>query len=809
MKKINERIRTERIIFDGGSGTLLQKMGLKGGELPERWNLIHPERVMELYSGYLNAGADVINANTFGANRLHYPNDLNEVITAGIQLAKEARDRCGRPDACIALDIGPTGKLLEPIGDLAFEEAVAIFSETVRCGRDAGADLVLIETMSDSYEAKAALLAAKETCDLPVFITCTFDREAKLLTGGTVRSLVPMLEGLGADALGINCSLGPREMIPLVRQLVDIASIPVIVNPNAGLPKTRHGMTVYEILPEEFAEVMKEIASLGVQGIGGCCGTTPAHIRAMIEAVKEVPFQPPVRKERLYVTSWSACCEIGAGTKIVGERINPTGKKRFQQALREHDIDYILNQAIEQEEAGADILDVNVGLPDINEEQLMTEVIQKLQGITALPLQIDTPDAKVLEHALRIYNGKPLINSVNGKQESMDTVLPLAKKYGAAVTALCLDEDGIPGTAEGRIAIAERILARAESYGISRSEILIDGLVMTVSANPDAAEVTLKTVKKATEDLHCRTILGVSNVSFGLPQRSLLNSAFLAMAMQSGLSCAIINPNNAAMLAALRAGNALLCQDENFADYIAEYAGTEEVKTAPGRSVKPDSASAVSEAEDLHFTVVRGLTSQSEALTSELLRHCENPLEEIVNAYLIPALDEVGKGFEEGRIYLPQLLMSADAAKASFAVIRDAMKEKPQERKGRVILATVKGDIHDIGKNIVKVMLENYGYEVIDLGKDVEPERIAETAAKEHIRLVGLSALMTTTVVSMEETIRLLRTASPETKVVVGGAVLNQEYADRIGADAYAKDAMATVRYADSVFAAESQNHSE
>ena len=800
MNGIKEKIRNEFVFFDGGSGTLLQKMGLRGGELPERWNLTHPDRIIELHSGYLNAGADVFNTNTFGANRLHYPDDLEDIITAAVNNAKQARTRTGRTDASIALDIGPTGKLLEPLGDLKFEDAVELFGEVVRIGAKAGVDLVLIETMSDSYEAKAAVLAAKENCSLPVFITCTFDEHYKLLTGGTVESLIPMLEGLGADAVGINCSLGPREMLPVVRQLVNTASVPVIVNPNAGLPRTVHGMTVYDVMPDEFASVMAEIAALGVQGLGGCCGTTPAHISALIDAVKDIPFQPPVPKERTCVTSYSQCVVIADKTRIIGERINPTGKKRFQQALRENDIDYILSQAIEQEDAGAEILDVNVGLPDINEGELMDTVIRRLQGITSLPLQIDTPDPAVLEHALRIYNGKPLINSVNGKQESMHSVLPLAKKYGAAVTALCLDENGIPETPDGRIAVAEKIISAAKQYGIPRHDILIDGLTMTVSANPDAARVTLETIRRANDELHCRTILGVSNVSFGLPQRPLVNAAFLAMAMQNGLSCAIINPNNAAMLSSLKAANAVLNHDEHFTDYIQTYADAPEIRTAPSASVKKSGSDSFAADDSLRSCVIRGMVSKSELLTKKLLETVSDPLTEIVNNELIPALDQVGQGFEKGTIFLPQLLMSADAAKASFAVIRSAMQDRPQEIKGRVILATVKGDIHDIGKNIVKVMLENYGYDVIDLGKDVPPETIVETAVQEDISLVGLSALMTTTVVSMEETIRLMREKKPDTKIVVGGAVMTQEYADKIGADAYAKDAMATVRYADSIF---------
>ncbi len=794
MKTIREILNHEWIFFDGGSGTLLQGMGLRGGEQSETWNLSHPDRIKELYKGYLNAGCTVFNTNTFGANRFHDPENLEETVRAGVRLAHEARTETGRQDnAYIALDIGPTGKLLEPMGDLSFDDAVDAFKEVIRYGLEEHPDLVLIETMSDSLEAKAALLAAKESCGLPVFITCTFDAKGKMLTGGTVQSLIPMLEGLGADAVGINCSLGPREMIPIIEDLVNIASVPVIVNPNAGLPETRHGRTVYKIGPEEFASCMKDIALLGVQGVGGCCGTTPEHIRRVIDEVSSLPFAPQTVKNHTYVTSYASAVEISQTPVIIGERINPTGKKKFQQALRDRNIEYVLSQGLEQEDAGADILDVNVGVPGIDEKAMMETVIGRLQAVTSLPLQIDSSDPAVLERAMRIYNGRPMINSVSGKQESMHAVFPIAKKYGALIVALCLDENGIPATADGRIAIAEKIIHTAEEYGIRRNSLIIDGLTMTISSDTSAAKTTLETIRRAKEELGCQTILGVSNVSFGLPQRSLVNANFLTMAMANGLSCAIMNPNNTEMMAAFITSKALLNHDPQCQTYIASFAGTE----TQTRTLQK--AEQTVTADSLRACVTGGLSEQAVLKTKQALQDGRDPMD-IINNDLIPALDEVGQGFEKGTLYLPQLLMSADAAKAAFAVVRESMHTENQTSAGRIIMATVKGDIHDIGKNIVKVLLENYGYDVIDLGKDVPPETIVDTAVKENIQLVGLSALMTTTVGAMEETIRLMRQKKPDTKIIVGGAVLTREYADQIGADAYGKDAMATVRYADSIF---------
>ena len=797
-KPFSEILNHEWIFFDGGSGTLLQGMGLRGGEQSETWNLTHPDRIKELYRGYLNTGCTVFNTNTFGANRCHDSEHLEEIVKAGVRLAKEARSECGRDDnAYVALDIGPTGKLLEPMGDLPFDEAVDIFKEVIAYGLTEQPDLILIETMNDSYEAKAALLAAKESSSLPVLVTCTFDANGKMLTGGTPASLVPMLEGLGADAVGLNCSLGPKEMMPIIRQFTEIASVPVIVNPNAGLPENRLGRTVYPVGPEDFAKAMVEIAAMGVQGAGGCCGTTPEHIRKVIAAISAVPFVPRTKQNHTCVTSYARCVSLDTKTMIVGERINPTGKKKFQQALRENNIEYVLSQGLEQEDAGADILDVNVGVPGINETEMMETVIRRLQAITVLPLQIDSNDPSVLERAMRIYNGKPMINSVNGKQESMHAIFPIAKKYGAAIVALCLDENGIPDTADGRIAIAEKIIETAAEYGIDRNDLIIDGLTMTVSSDASAAKTTLDTIHRASKELGCRTILGVSNVSFGLPRRSLVNANFLTMAMAEGLSCAIMNPNNTDMMSAYITANALLNHDPQCLTYIQAFAGTESASVSfntAKQETKND--------ETLFACIIGGLAEKAVQKTKEQLSAETDPMA-VINEQLIPALDQVGQGFEKGTLYLPQLLMSADAAKAAFAAVKEAMNTGNQVSSGKIIMATVKGDIHDIGKNIVKVLLENYGYEVIDLGKDVSPEVIVDTAIAQNIRLVGLSALMTTTVGAMEETIQLMRKKKPDTKIIVGGAVLTQEYADQIGADAYGKDAMATVRYADSIFKAD------
>ena len=788
---IKEKLGREWLFFDGGTGTILQEHGLAAGELPETWNLTHPEEIVSLHCGYLEAGSDIINTNTFGANALKYPDNLREIVEAAVMHAKKARALSGRTDAYIALDIGPTGRLLQPMGDLPFERAVELFGEVVRIGAAAGADLVLIETMSDSYEAKAAVLAAKENCDLPVLATMIFDEKGKMLTGGTVDSVVAMLEGLRVDALGVNCGLGPEQMKPIVQRLTEVSSLPIIVNPNAGLPRSENGKTVFDIDADAFARLMAEIAEMGVQVLGGCCGTTPDHIRCMIDACKDKPMAPVVPKHRTVVSSFSQAVEIGKKPVIIGERINPTGKSKFKAALRENNIEYILSEGLTQEDSGAHILDVNVGLPEIDEPEMMASVVSRLQSVLALPLQIDTSNTEAMERGMRLYNGKPMINSVSGKMESMRAVFPLVQKYGGVVVGLALDENGIPETAEGRVQIARKIYETADAYGIPREDIVIDGLAMTISSDSRSALVTLETLRRVRDELGGHTILGVSNISFGLPQREIINANFFTMALQNGLSCAIINPNAESMMRAYRAFLALTNQDAQCGEYIAAYGNQ------PAAVAQSASAGA---AMTLGESIERGLSERAAQATREALGQKE-PLE-IVNTELIPALDRVGKGFEKGTIFLPQLLMSAEAAKAAFEVVKDAMRGVPQQTRGKIILATVKGDIHDIGKNIVKVLLENYGYQVIDLGKDVDPALILHTAKQENIQLVGLSALMTTTVVSMEQTIRLLHTEKPDTKIVVGGAVLTPEYADSIGADCYARDAMATVHFADQVFGA-------
>ena len=794
---LRERLGKEWLFCDGGTGSILQGLGLKGGELPETWNLTRPEDIKALNKSYFDAGSNIVNTNTFGANRFKFDN-VSEIVTAAVKICQQARKEAGREDdAYVAIDVGPTGKLLEPMGDLPFNVAVDVFAEIIKAGYEAGGDLVVIETMSDSYEAKAAVVAAKEVCDLPIIVTMVYDESGKLLTGGGVEGTVAMLEGLKVDAIGINCGFGPAQMLPIAERLVKCSSLPIVVNPNAGLPRTENGVTVYDVDPEEFSCVMEDIARLGVHVMGGCCGTTPAHIGTMIKKVKALPFTEPVYKNETYVTSFADCVKIGKKPVIIGERINPTGKKKLQQALRDNDTDYILTEALKQEEAGADILDVNVGLPEIDEPSMMESVVLKIQSVTNLPLQLDTTDIEALERGMRIYNGKPMINSVNGKEENIKAVMPLVAKYGGVLVALPLDEDGIPATSDGRIAIAERLYEAADKYGIPRKDIVIDGLAMTVSSDPNSAIATLDTVRRVRDEFSGHSILGVSNISFGLPARELVNSHFLTMAMQNGLSCAIINPCHGPMMASYRSFNALMNLDPNMGEYINAY--KDYVAGGAMSSSVAKTSSSSGQVLSLAEAIERGVTGRAAEAMKEALDTGRDALE-IIDAELIPSLDKVGKGFEAGTVFLPQLLMSADAAKAAFAVVKEAMAGKPKKSKGQVIMATVKGDIHDIGKNIVKVMLENYGYDVIDLGKDVPPEVIVDCAIENNIRVVGLSALMTTTVASMEETIKLMREKKPDTKIVVGGAVMTPEYSKMIGADAYAKDAMATVRYCDSVF---------
>lgn len=784
-----DKLGKELLFFDGGMGTLLQQEGLQPGELPEVWNIEHCEAVQKIHKAYFDAGSDIVLTNTFGANAIKFHNDkytLKEIVEKAIENVRRAAKTANKDEYYVALDMGPTGKLLKPMGDLCFEDAYNAYKEVMVYGEAAGADLIHIETMSDTYEVKAAVLAAKENTSLPVFVTLIFDEKGKLLTGGDIPSVVAMLEGLRVNAIGMNCGLGPEQMIPILTELSKYSSLPIVIKPNAGLPKQRDGQTYYDVLPDMFAEAMEKIVEKGACVIGGCCGTTPGHIAAMVDKCRGMKIVKPTYKEATLVSSYGKSVVIGDKPIVIGERINPTGKKRFKQALKEHDLDYILKEGVTQEEKGAHILDVNVGLPDIDEVVLMQEVVKELQSVTNLPLQIDTVDTKAMESAMRIYNGKAMINSVNGKQESMDNVFPLIAKYGGVVVGLTLDENGIPETADGRVAIAQKIIDEASKYGIQKKDIVIDVLTLTISSEPDGAKVTLEALKRVREELGANTVLGVSNISFGLPNRPIINSNFYTMAMQNGLSAAIINPSSEDMMRSYDSFCALMGYDLNCAEYIDKYKKVEDTKVLPSEKLHLN----------LKMMIQKGLKEDAVSATRALLTEKE-PLD-IINQFLIPALDEVGKGFENGTVFLPQLLMSAEAAKKAFFVLKENMTQSAEmvSEKKKIILATVKGDIHDIGKNIVKVLLENYGFEVIDLGKDVPPELIVEKVLEEDVRLVGLSALMTTTVVSMEETIKLLNEKVPDCKVMVGGAVLNQEYADMIHADFYGKDAMQSVYYA-------------
>lgn len=777
------------LFFDGGMGTLLQEEGLMPGELPENWNIEKREIIRGIHRSYYEAGSNILLTNTFGANAIKYHDQsytLEQIVNAAVENVKSVAE-----DAIVALDVGPTGKLLKPMGDLEFESAYNAFKEVMIYGEKAGANLIHIETMSDTYEVKAAVLAAKENTNLPVFATLIFDERGKLLTGGDVPSVVALLEGLRVDALGINCGMGPEQMLPILREIVKYTSLPIIVKPNAGLPKQRDGQTYYDVTPEKFAKTLCEIVKNGACIIGGCCGTTPDHIRAMVNACKNMEIVKPSQKSATLVSSYGKAVEIADMPVVIGERINPTGKSKFKQALKEHNIDYILKEALTQQDHGAHILDVNVGLPDIDEVSMMKEAVTEIQGITNLPLQIDTVNVEALETAMRIYNGKPMVNSVNGKQESMDAIFPLVKKYGGVVVGLTLDESGIPDTAEGRVAIAGKIIEEAKKYGIDKKDIVIDVLTLTISSEPESAKITLDALRMVREKYGVRTVLGVSNISFGLPNRAIVNSHFYTMAMQKGLSAGIVNPSSDAMMQAYYSYCALMGYDNNCQTYIAQCG-----QQAESKIVTP-----TTDKMDLKVVIEKGLKEEAYSLAKELVQN-QKPLD-LIQEYLIPALDTVGKGFEKGTVFLPQLLMSAEAAKQAFEVLREHMSSEGESdiKKEKIVLATVKGDIHDIGKNIVKVLLENYSFEVIDLGKDVPPEVIVDTVLAQNIQLVGLSALMTTTVVSMEDTIHMLRKKAPDCKVMVGGAVLNQEYADMIGADFYGKDAMQSVYYAQKVFA--------
>ncbi len=877
------------LYLDGGTGSVLQSWGLQAGELPERWNITHPDKITELGYLYFRAGSNIICTNTFGAFSSKFPlknkgsvadsimsaqDNLESIIRAAVANAKKARDRIENepipeseleslrkahlaPEGLspserlhyIAFDIGPCGKLLKPMGDLDFEDAVKLFKQSFLIGIGAGVDAVLIETMNDSYEAKAAVIAAKEAmeelhADLPIFVSTVYDETGRLLTGADPETMTAILEGLGVSAFGMNCSLGPKQMAPLVPRLTAGASLNILVKPNAGLPRTENGKTVYDVDATEFAAIMKGIAADGANILGGCCGTTPEYICATVNATQDKAPSAVTQKQESVISSYTHIVKLGGKNPpvLIGERINPTGKKKFKEALRNKDLAYIVSQGLEQEQKGVHVLDVNVGLPEIDEKQMMLDVEYELQSVTALPLQLDTSSPEVMEAALRRYNGKALVNSVNGKQEVMQAVFPLVKKYGGVVVALTIDEDGIPETTEGRIKIVKKLYETAASYGIAKKDIIIDPLAMAVSSDDKAPIATLETVR-AVHEMGGNTLLGISNISFGLPEREIVTAAFFTMALQNGLSAAIMNPNSLEMMKAYSCFCLLSMHDPQCLSYLAfaqKYAEQKELATQAKNSAQNEqalkqiasiaaaalggqplssveqpagsqgvaekkkseqhSASLTAETAPLTQAIIKGLKADSARLTTELVQSTEALA--IINDFLIPALDIVGKGFEAKKVYLPQLLMSAEAAGSAFAVIKEYLAQtgKTGKSRGTIILATVKGDIHDIGKNIVKVLLENYDFTVIDLGKDVPPEVITDRCIQEHIMLVGLSALMTTTVPSMEETIKQLKEKAPWAKVCVGGAVMTQEYADMIHADFYGKDAMATVKYAQTVF---------
>ena len=781
--KLEELLGKRLVFVDGGMGTMLQAAGLTGGEAPERWNLTHPETVAEVHRAYLAAGCDIVTANTFGATGARFGAELQKVIQAGVKLARQGVEEAGHGFA--AFDMGPTGKLLAPYGELPFQEAVSLYRQAAAWGAEAGADLIIIETMGDPYEMKAAVLGAREACDLPILATMMADVNGRLLTGGTVETMAVLLDGLGVTALGLNCGLGGPEMLPLLRRIRRVTERPLLCSPNAGLPRMEGGRTVFPARPEAFAQAQRELAQAGAWLLGGCCGTTPEHIRAMVAACREVTPAPVPPVTETWISSGSEAVCLDHGPVVIGERINPTGKKRMQEALRTGDVNYLLKEAVNQSAAGAAVLDVNVGLGGVDEAAWMERAVSAIQGVCTCPLQLDTADPEALARGLRAYNGKALINSVSGKQEVMDQVFPLAKRYGGTVVALLLDEEGIPDTAEGRVAIARRIMAEAARYGIAKRDLVMDALTMTVSTGERNALVTLETLRRCREELGVRTVLGVSNISFGLPQREKLAGPFLTLALGAGLDAAILNPLSEAMMDAWQAALTLTGRDKGCRAYLERFAGAAPVK------------SGTQAAFSLEEAVRRGLRAEAERAARERLSEGEAPMD-LVEKRLLPALTQVGDSYEAGTLFLPQLLMSAEAAQGAFALVQQALGKKStgMRRQGRIALATVEGDIHDIGKNIVKVLLESYGFEVLDLGKNVRPEQVLAAVQAEKLHMVGLSALMTTTVPAMERTIALLRREAPDCRVVVGGAVLTPELAAAIGAHAYARDAMDTVRFA-------------
>lgn len=830
MKNIRDYLGKEFLFYDGGTGSVLQAKGLRPGVLPEIWNIEKKEEIIELNYSYFLAGSNIVNTNTFGAFSTKFTGkdgtySLKQIIDSAFENAKKAQSLILEKDKeqnldiprFIAFDIGSCGKLLKPLGDLEFEKAVLLFKESFDIALTHSPDVITIETINDIYEIKAAIIAAKESMEekniqIPIFASMVYDEGQKTLTGSSPEICCSILESLGVSAIGLNCSLGPVQMKPIVSKLLKSTSLPILVKPNAGLPKSQNGKTIYDVTEDEFTKILCDFAKEGAAILGGCCGTTPSYIKKLVTEISKnnIKYESSIVQKKSTICSGTKLVEFGKAPILIGERINPTGKKKLKQALKDKDIAYILNEGITQEEKGAQVLDVNVGLPEIDECQMMELVIKELQSVTDLPLQIDTSDPVTMEKALRIYNGKPLINSVNGKEEVMKDVFPLVKKYGGIVVALALDEDGIPESLEGRIAIVDKIYETAKSYGIDSSDIIIDPLAMTVSANDQAAVATLGTVKYVKEKKKGLTILGVSNVSFGLPLREHITSVFFTMAMQNGLSAAIMNPNSQEMIKAWTCFKTLSGLDNQCLDYInfAENYSNSVLQNQVPQNLQVQQSQPESSQEEnsdpLIKAIIKGLKDNSKKETLSLINGDSgaklSPME-IINQKIIPALDTIGKAFEQKKAYLPQLLMAADAAKEAFTIIKDELNKNGacQEPKATVVIATVKGDIHDIGKNIVKVLLENYSFKVIDLGKDVEPQAVLDAVIAEHAPLAGLSALMTTTVGAMEETIKLIHKDAPWCKVFVGGAVLNPEYAKQINADCYTKDAMDSVKYCQTV----------
>jgi len=780
------------VLLDGGMGTLLQQEGLLPGELPEKWNLSHPEKITAIHKAYFDAGSNVVNTNTFGANPLHFSDEeLEKIIFSAVANAKKAREESAAPqEKFIALDVGPLGKMLRPLGDMDFEEAVSHFAHVIYLGVRAGAELIMIETMGDSLETKAALLAARENSDLPVLVSNAYGADGKLMTGASPECMIALSEGMGAAAVGANCSLGPGQLIPVMEKMLENASVPLLFKPNAGLPRQMEGgKTGFDITADEFADRVAAMVQKGVRLAGGCCGTTPEYIAKLREKIRGLSPVPVIDKGLTIVSSYAKAVFFGDDPILIGERINPTGKKRLKQAILEQDMGYILREAVSQQEKGVHVLDVNVGLPGIDEKQMLSEAVREIQAVTDLPLQIDTADSAAMEAALRCYNGKALINSVSGKEESMAAIFPLAKKYGGVIVALTLDEKGIPATAEGRVKIAKKILENAKEWGIDKKDIIFDPLAMAVSADGGAGRAALEAVSRIRKELQCHASLGVSNISFGLPGRDQVNGVFFAMALERGLSAAIMNPHSEEMMKTYRIFRLLRGMDENCMEYLSAAETNASAAPAPLQTQEIT----------LQAAIEKGLRDQAALCARQRLLSAA-PME-IVNGEIIPALDQVGKRFEEKTLYLPQLLMSAEAAGRAFEEIKAALSSEGSapRQKGMIVLATVKGDIHDIGKNIVKLLLENYGFRVEDLGRDAAPEKIVDAILFHRAPLCGLSALMTTTVPAMEETIRLIKEKAPFCKTVVGGAVLNREYAEKIGADFYARDAMETVRCAESI----------